>query len=219
MPAAALLWRFPLLRNDSLRCGIDRTDRATGGRTREGDWRNPRVPNEDSLDLDFSDANLFSFNRYDGIDRQDGGSRVDAALHAAWYGGANGIDFLLGQSFRTINDTLAVAAWQRAFRLPLGLCRASQFQLGRPCQSQLPRRFDPKSMTPQHAGRRLHLGRGLFALNGGYFFSNTDPYNLYDSATLRANYYDHRNEIYLGATSQWNQWSVSAMRGAICIPT
>jgi len=50
----------------------------------------------------------------------------------------------------------------------------------------------------------------LFALNGGYFFSNTDPYNLYDNNTLPSNYYTHRNEIYLGASSHWNNWSVSA---------
>ena len=47
--------------------------------------QNNVIPNEDSLDLEFSDANLFDFNRYPGIDRLGGGSRVDYALHAAWY--------------------------------------------------------------------------------------------------------------------------------------
>ena len=47
--------------------------------------QNDRIPNEDSLDLEFSDANLFDYNRYPGIDRLEGGSRVDYAMHAAWY--------------------------------------------------------------------------------------------------------------------------------------
>ena len=63
------------------------------------------IPNEDSLDLEFSDANLFSFNRYPGIDRLEGGSRVDYALHAAWYlpHGAL-LDGIIGQSYRFHRD-------------------------------------------------------------------------------------------------------------------
>ncbi len=67
--------------------------------------QNDRIPNEDSLDLEFSDANLFDLNRYPGIDRLEGGSRVDYAMHAAWYlpQGAF-VDGLIGQSYRFHKD-------------------------------------------------------------------------------------------------------------------
>ena len=32
-----------------------------------------KIPNEDSLDLQFTDQNLFSINKFPGIDREEGG--------------------------------------------------------------------------------------------------------------------------------------------------
>src|SRR5208283_658306 len=43
-----------------------------------------RIPNEDSLDQELTDANLFALNRFSGVDRLEGGIRVSAALHGAW---------------------------------------------------------------------------------------------------------------------------------------
>ncbi len=36
--------------------------------------RNQRIPNEDSLDFEFTDQNLFALNRFPGIDRLEGGT-------------------------------------------------------------------------------------------------------------------------------------------------
>ena len=211
-PAAALLWRFPLLRADQSGTGSELIEPIVQlvAEPREGDWRNRRVPNEDSLDLDFSDSNLFAINRYDGVDRQDGGSRVDAALHGAWYGASNGVDILFGQYFRAINDNLAVLPGSGLGGYRSDYVGHVNFNWGSLATLSYRTRLDPKSFTPQMQDAGFTIGRGLFALNGGYFFSNTDPYNLYDNNTLPSNYYTHRNEIYLGASSHWNNWSVSA---------
>ncbi|WP_237213399.1 LPS-assembly protein LptD [Falsiroseomonas oryziterrae] len=65
------------------------------------------IPAEDSLDFEFSDANLFALNRFPGRDRQEGGTRVDAALRAGWLFPNGGlVDGLVGQSFRTSNEAL-----------------------------------------------------------------------------------------------------------------
>ena len=64
------------------------------------------IPNEDSLDFEFTDANLFGFNRFTGIDRLDGGVRANVALHGAWYLGGTTFDGLVGQSYRTNKDDL-----------------------------------------------------------------------------------------------------------------
>ena len=63
-----------------------------------------RYPNEDSLDFEFTDANLFGFNHFTGIDRLDGGERANVALHGAWYLGGVTFDGLVGQSYRTNKD-------------------------------------------------------------------------------------------------------------------
>ncbi len=44
-----------------------------------------KIPNEDSLDLEFTDANLFGFNRFPGIDRLEGGTRANVAMQGSWF--------------------------------------------------------------------------------------------------------------------------------------
>ena len=66
-----------------------------------GDSQTRLYPNEDSLDFEFTDANLFGFNRFTGIDRLEGGVRANVAMHGAWYLGGTTFDGLVGQSYRT----------------------------------------------------------------------------------------------------------------------
>ena len=64
-----------------------------------------KIPNEDSKDLEFDETNLFSENRFTGIDRLEGGPRIN-------YGGkwtvtsdkAGRSSIFLGQSYRLKND-------------------------------------------------------------------------------------------------------------------
>ncbi len=60
-----------------------------------------QLPNEDSLDVEFDETNLFSKNRFTGIDRIEGGIRAAYGLRHALIGdnGAR-IDILGGQLFR-----------------------------------------------------------------------------------------------------------------------
>jgi LPS-assembly protein len=63
------------------------------------------IPNEDSVDFEFTDANLFELNRFTGRDRQEGGSRVDAAIRAAWnFPNGGQVESLVGRSF-AFSDT------------------------------------------------------------------------------------------------------------------
>ena len=97
---AAIDWRMPLVRSAG----------AWGSQTIEprvqfvtGPRQGPqeRIPNEDSIDFEFTDANLFALNRFTGRDRQEGGSRVDYALRAAWdFPNGGGVEGLVGGSRR-----------------------------------------------------------------------------------------------------------------------
>ncbi|MES1990183.1 MAG: LPS-assembly protein LptD [Pseudomonadota bacterium] len=64
-----------------------------------------KIPNEDSLNVEFDDTNLFSENRFPGYDRWESGSRASAGVRYSLYGkdGAQA-SFLFGQSFRTQED-------------------------------------------------------------------------------------------------------------------
>ncbi len=87
-PAAELGWRFPLVR------------RVAGGQVTvepvvkvlaapEGLNRDP-VPNTDSVDVELSHVTLFDSNRFPGLDRVEGGLRVNAGLRGTFQG-AGGI--------------------------------------------------------------------------------------------------------------------------------
>ena len=97
---AAVDWRMPLVRSAGAwgsQTIEPRVQFVTGPQT--GPQR--RVPNEDSIDFEFTDANLFALNRFTGRDRQEGGSRVDYALRAAWdFPNGGQVEGLVGGSRR-----------------------------------------------------------------------------------------------------------------------
>ena len=178
---------------------------------------NAKIPNEDSLDLEFSDANLFSLNRYPGIDRLEGGSRVDYALHAAWYlPGGMILDGLIGQSYRFHKDfvylpgsglednvsdivTRAVVAPTPWFNISYR-GRLSHYSLG-------------NRMTDVTA----NFGNSRLAVSGGYLYTNTNPYALYDNLTLGQSpnlnpppqYFQPRQEATLDLATTDGPWSFS----------
>lgn len=59
-----------------------------------------RIPNEDSADFEFNDANLFSLDRFPGYDRIDTGSRAVYGGEVLTTGSLFGdVEFFLGQSY------------------------------------------------------------------------------------------------------------------------
>jgi len=101
---AALDWRMPFLRDggDWGRQIVEpRIQLVTGPMT----GSQYRIPNEDSIVFDFTDANLFSLNRFTGRDRQEGGTRADMALRGAWFLPEDRqVEALVGRSFRVQED-------------------------------------------------------------------------------------------------------------------
>ncbi|MCK5576514.1 MAG: LPS-assembly protein LptD, partial [Sphingomonadales bacterium] len=64
-----------------------------------------KMANEDSLDIDFNDTNLFSTNRYTGYDRVESGPRANYGLKWGIYGDQGGAtSVMVGQSYRVAND-------------------------------------------------------------------------------------------------------------------
>jgi LPS-assembly protein len=101
---AALDWRMPFLRDggDWGRQIVEpRIQLVTGPMT----GSQYRIPNEDSIVFDFTDANLFSLNRFTGRDRQEGGTRADMALRGAWFLPEDRqVEAVVGRSFRVQED-------------------------------------------------------------------------------------------------------------------
>jgi LPS-assembly protein len=103
-PQLAVKWSYPWARQDgSVRQVFEPIAQAVLAPT----GSNPNdIPNEDSLDFEFDDTNIFDLNRFPGRDRVDSGTRFDYGLK--WTvgfenGGSAGA--FIGQSYRlTEND-------------------------------------------------------------------------------------------------------------------
>lgn len=60
-----------------------------------------RIPNQDSINFEFDDTNLFSENRFPGYDRWESGTRASAGLRYSVYDNDGGkASILFGQSYR-----------------------------------------------------------------------------------------------------------------------
>lgn len=60
-----------------------------------------KIPNEDSQEVELSDSNLFSANRFTGLDRVEEGPRTNYGIRSAFRtASGRNADFLFGQSYR-----------------------------------------------------------------------------------------------------------------------
>ena len=96
-PQLAAEWRYPWVRTDDTFSQviepIVQVVAAPNG-------SNPgEIPNEDSRDFEFDDTNLFSLNRFAGLDRVDSGSRVNYGLKWKLFHGNGSSEAFVGQSY------------------------------------------------------------------------------------------------------------------------
>jgi LPS-assembly protein len=176
-----------------------------------GDSQTRLYPNEDSLDFEFTDANLFGFNRFTGIDRLDGGVRANVALHGAWYLGGVTFDGLVGQSYRTNKDNLFPEASGLHDQVSDIVARGT-FAPTTWLDITYRTRLDKSSLAAHYAEAISTVGVERFRLSGGYIYTNFDPYTFYDQAPpppAGNQYYFPRNEITLGASSKWGDYRFS----------
>ena len=172
-----------------------------------GGLKQRRIPNEDSLDFEFTDANLFALNRFPGIDRHEGGTRANVGLRASWSVGGAVLDGLVGQSYRLsrADDT---------FPPESGLERRVSDIVARATAIPAPwldvtarTRLDYRSGDIRFADVVASTGAKPLRLSAGYIRTSTNPYNLYGQAGLPADYFTPRDEITVGATSQIGEYS------------
>ena len=167
------------------------------------------IPNEDSLDFEFTDQNLFSINKFPGIDQQEGGVRLNAGLHLNWTAGGVSLDQLVGQSYRTHRDSI--------FPIGSGLDHRASDVVTRTTFTPANwldltgrTRLDRRDLSLRFADVQGSTGYDRFRLSAGYLYSNANPYFLYDQPTIPASYFQPRNELTLSASSNYDHYRLSA---------
>ncbi|HEX4369098.1 MAG TPA: LPS assembly protein LptD, partial [Rhodopila sp.] len=173
-----------------------------------GDSQLTRIPNEDSMDFEFTDANLFGFNRFTGIDRLDGGVRANVALHSAWYLGGTTFDGLVGQSYRTTKDNLFPEASGLHDQVSDVVARGT-FTPTKWLDLTYRTRLDARTLATHFADAVTSVGVDRFRVSGGYVYTNFNPYTYYDQPApppAGNTYYFPRNEVTLGVSSKWGNY-------------
>jgi len=210
-PQAAIEVRWPLVR-DGGALGtqtIEPIAQFVAGPNTGGGQRTLRIPNEDSLDFEFTDQNLFSLNKYPGIDRLEGGLRANVGLHLNWTVGTAAVDALVGQSYRAHRDD--------TFPMGSGLERRASDIVTRTTVTPAPwldltgrTRVDNRNGNIRFADAIGSTGTPLLRLNAGYIYSTVNPYFYYDTQAVPASYFAHRNEVTAGVNSQFGNYRLGA---------
>ena len=217
VPFGAVFMRWPFIRPSKLGSQILEPEVQFVTAPDIGISQNDKIPNEDSLDLEYSDANLFDLNRYPGIDRIEGGSRVDYAMHAAWYLPTGAlVDGLIGQSYRLhkdndylpesgLNDNISDIVAR------LTLAPKPWFNL------TYRTRLNHRSLGARMIDTTASFGTHLLNFSGGYLYSNTNPYVLYQQpiqldipSSFPAAYFVPRREFTANASTNIGAWSLAA---------
>jgi LPS-assembly protein len=213
LPQAALDWRWPFMR-DSGPWGIQLIEPMAEVivAPRTGISQLDKYPNEDSLDFEFSDVNLFGFNRFPGIDRLEGGDRVNVALHSAWYLNGTTFDSLIGQSYRDYKDNLFPENSGLHNQVSDVVARAT-FSPTQWLDLTYRTRLDQATMATRMIDAFSTIGSGTFSVNMGYLYTADNPYELYDQPLPpppTTTVYTPRREITAGSTLRWGAYRVTA---------
>lgn len=229
LPQVALKMNWPFLRDaGSLGTQIVEPIVQVIAAPQSGNALHDHLLNEDSLSYEFTDATLFSLNRFGGFDRFDGGVRVNAALHGNWtFRGGQVLDGVIGDSW----VQHLTQSWYPQFQPWNGFERGRHFSdvVGR--LSFVPNswltftargRVDPNNGDIRFADAITGFGRDILRVSAGYFYGPTNPYDLYvfgpgffSPTNLvpgnpgAAAFFSPRNEAELGLSSHFRRWTVS----------
>jgi LPS-assembly protein len=213
LPQVSLDWRWPFLRDSG----------AWGSQLIEphvqlvmapiiGNSQFNKVPNEDSLDIfEFTDQNLFGFNRFPGIDRLDGGIRVNYALHGAWYLNGQTFDGMIGQSYRTTKDNNFPEYTGLQSQVSDIVARAT-FQPTTWLDLTYRTRLQHDTLQDRFSDLLATVSVWKLNVSGGYIYTTNNPYTFYDQAPpppAGSPFFLPRNELSLGLSGNFGQYRFS----------
>lgn len=192
LPQLSVGWRYPLVRQDKVLRTIIEPVASVVVSPNLGDQSN--FPNEDSQGIDLDTTNLFRLNRFTGLDRLEGGQRVNYGFNTSFTRLDSGakLDAFIGQSYR-LQD-------QHAFPVGSGLEDQASNIVGKLAFTPHPWfsttysfQLDKDNFTAQRSIAGFSLGPAPLRLSATYAFfeRSTQPDLTQDieqiSAVLNAN--------------------------------
>ena len=200
VPQVALQWQYPLVKStDQI---TQQLEPIIQGVISPLGQNSLKIPNEDSRDLEFDDTNLFSEQRFTGLDRVEGGARLNYGLKWSAYGTSNQqITLMLGQTYRLKNDN--------TFSPQSGLKGHFSDYVGRvlfkPSEYiDISYRFrlNDSNFSPEKSEISGAIGSSLFRLSANYIFIKQNDITAID--------FGEREELYTFFDTRLSKyWSLS----------
>ncbi len=199
VPEASLEWRMPFVSNEY---GFHQMFEPIVLAAVSPIGVNPEeIPNEDSLDLEFDDTNLFSMHRFAGLDRVETGPRINYGLKwAAFRQNGGSMSALLGQVYRFHDDRIfsPLSGLRGHFSDIVGRI---DFRPNSYIDMQYRFRFDKDSLVSRRSEVSLATGTDPFRIGGTYVFVTSDG--------SLPGIPNNTEELYVSASSRLNRnWSI-----------
>ncbi|MBW4022487.1 MAG: LPS-assembly protein LptD [Proteobacteria bacterium] len=211
LPQVALNYRWPIV-NDSGALGsqlVQPIVQLIAAPIISNNIDKTNIPNEDSYDFQFTDANLFGFNKYPGIDRMESGMRANLGLESEWFLNNGGtIDGLIGQSYRAHKDNTFAPGSGLDGNVSDIVARLSYTPTSW-LDFVYRTRLNHNGFQDQYTDTFVSAGVPALRVTGGYLYSKYDPYYYYDGNPPPASYYTPRNEVTFGLSTVYKQWNLN----------
>ncbi len=202
-PQLAFEWRYPFVRDHATMQQV--IEPIAGIIVSPSGGNSGKFPNEDSQEVEFDDTNLFSTNRYGGLDRIDSGQRVNYGLKWSLIGNDGGhIGAFLGQSFQLNDDN----RFMRDSGIEDNLTDVvGRFEVSPNQYLDLLYRFRFDLQSGEVDRNEINLRAGGKALNAdlSYFFLRGDP----DAGSEFGNRHEVAGRISSHFTDNWSAFTAA----------
>lgn len=209
-PYVMLDWRRPVVKRSGLTSQTIEPVASVVLRPYGGN--SDKIPNEDSTELEFDETNLFSHNRFTGIDRLEGGPRINYGLNwgisNATNDRSNATDYrsnvFFGQSYRLKADSTFASGTGLEENLS-DLVGKVEIAASKFLDFLYRTRLATDNFEPRRNEARLSAGAPAFRFTGGYVFLDQQAGSEFSG----------REELNITASSQLNrEWrtSIDAVR-------
>ena len=199
-PQLGIEWRLPFVRaTETTRQILEPVVVATFAPTLDNDIL--KIPNADSADAEFDDANILSLDRYAGYDRNDDGSRISYGLNWSSYGNIMGrTSAFIAQSYQLSDSNTFMEAIGEEDRLSdyVGRVYASPNKY---LDLNYRFRLDKDSYELNYSELGARVGADIFNVYTSYIYLQPNQNSYYAS--------DERKELYLSVNAKVTKnWSL-----------
>ena len=186
-PQLGIEWRLPFVRaTETTRQILEPVVVATFAPTLDNDIL--KIPNADSADAEFDDANILSLDRYAGYDRNDDGSRISYGLNWSSYGNIMGrTSAFIAQSYQLTDSSFMKAIGDdEKFSDYVGRIYASPHEY---LDLNYRFRLDKDTYELDYSELGARIGSDIFNVYASYIYLQPNQNSYYTS--------EERKELYL----------------------